>query len=109
MIDEDELVREITGLQRAELHRWIAEGWVMPARRGAAYVYREVDVARVRLIVDMRSDLSVGDDALPLVLSLVDQLYSVRRELKQMAEAINAQPEEVRQRIVSHLEAISRG
>lgn len=108
MIDEDELLREIADLRVTELHRWIEQGWVMPSRRGSVYVYREIDVARVRLIVDMRRDLSVGEDTLPLVLSLMDQVYGLRRQLKRIAEAIDTEPDEVRRRIADRLDATRR-
>ena len=45
-------------------------------------------------------ELAIDDEALPLVLSLLDQLYGVRRQMKLLYKAINAQPEEVRRTLL---------
>lgn len=96
-------VVKVVGVRRAELRRWIAAGLVMPAREGGEYRYREVDVARVRLIRQVRRDLAVPEDALPTVLSLVDQVYGLRNELRCIGEAIEAQPVRTRRAILGHL------
>jgi chaperone modulatory protein CbpM len=103
MLRETELVAMIAGLHRAELRRWVARGWVAPERRDGAWHFREIDVARVRLIVDMRREMQVREDDLPLFLSLVDQVYSLRRELRGLAGAVAAQPEPMRAAIARHV------
>lgn len=100
---EAELVGMIAGLTRAELRRWIERGWVAPERRDGDWRFREIDVARVRLIVDLRRELQVTEANLPMVLSLVDQVYSLRRELRHLADAVDAQPDRVRTAIVEHV------
>lgn len=103
MLRESDLVTLIDGLRRVELRRWVAQGWVLPERRDGDFVFREVDVARVRLIVDIRREMRISEENVPVVLSLLDQVYSLRRELRELAGAIEAQPESVRQSIVRHL------
>ena len=44
-------------------------------------VFHEIDVARVRLIHDLRHDMDIGEDAIPLVLSLLDQVYDLRSRM----------------------------
>jgi chaperone modulatory protein CbpM len=61
--------------------------------------FRDVDVARVRLIVDIRDDLGLPQDSIPVVLSLIDQVHGLRHELRRLAAAVAAQPAEVRTRI----------
>jgi len=56
-----------------ELTHWVELGWVMPDTEDTVLVFREIDVARVRLIHDLRHDMDIGEDAIPLVLSLLDQ------------------------------------
>ena len=75
-------LRLFAGLQEAELERWIGERWVRPEPASEGYVFREVDVARVRLIVELRHDLAIDEDALPVVLQLLDQVYALRRRLR---------------------------
>jgi len=88
MITLERVCAMIGGLQRSELERWIAEDWVQPDRRGDEPVFDEIDVARVRLIVDLRRDLQLDEEALPVVLSLIDQLYAARRRMRLLCRAI---------------------
>ena len=95
----EELLRLVEGIDRAELEHWVANRWVRPDGE----VFEEVDVARVELLRDMRRDLRLDDEALPLVLSLLDQVYSLRRTLKSLCAALESESEEVRTRLGSHL------
>ena len=99
---EIDVVRAVSGLKRAELRRWVAAGWVAPQRQEGEVRYREIDVARLQLIVQIRRDMRIAEEGMPLVLSLVDQVYGLRNELRRLAEAIEAQPEPVRQAIAEH-------
>jgi len=76
MITQERLLATIAGLQRGELERWIAEELVRPERQGDELAFHDIDVARVRLLVELRDDLHLDEDALPVVLSLMDQLYA---------------------------------
>lgn len=78
MITWDELVR-LSGCSHDELARFVAEGWVAPDAKDG---FGEADLARVRLIVELRHDLAIDDEAMPLVLSLLDQVYTLRRQLR---------------------------
>jgi len=99
MIAEKDVIGVIEGLAQAELRAWVKAGWVRPDRRGNRYIYREIDLARVRFIHEIRNELQVGEDALPVVLSLVDQIHGLRGTLKALAAAVEAQPQTVRRRI----------
>ncbi len=99
---ESEVVRVVGGLKRAELRRWVAAGWVAPQRQDGETRFRQIDVARLQLIVQIRRDMRIAEDSLPLVLSLVDQVYGLRNELRHLAEAVEAQPETVRRAITEH-------
>jgi chaperone modulatory protein CbpM len=101
-----EVVAAIDTLNADELIHWIEEEWILPAREGESYVFSDVDVARVTLVHEMRSDLGVGSEAIPLVLSLLDQAYSMRDRLRALKRAIEAQPEETRKAIEAYLREI---
>jgi chaperone modulatory protein CbpM len=103
MIGIDALMRLIGGLQEAELRHWIDERWVRPEAVSEGYVFREVDVARVRLIVELRRELAIDEEALPVVLQLLDQVYALRRRLRAMSEALDAQPAAVREAVLARL------
>ena len=90
-------------LPEAELTVWIARGWVQPDEVDAGWEFREVDVARVRLIRDLRHDMDVGEEAMPVVLSLLDQVYELRGTLRELLRAVNEQPEPVRNTLLAAL------
>jgi chaperone modulatory protein CbpM len=103
MISFDALMRLIGDVQAEELRRWIDERWVRPEGDGPAYVFHEVDVARVRLIRELRFELAIDDEAMPVVLRLLDQVYALRRRLRAAREAIEAQPDAVRRAVRARL------
>lgn len=103
-ITVDDLCRMVRGLEPRELEHWIAERWVLPESEiEGRYVFREIDVARVRLIVELRHDLAVGEEALPVVLRLLDQLYATRRRMRDLVEALEALPEDGRRKLRARL------
>lgn len=81
MISLDGLVEEANGPSRIDLKRWIANDWVRPHLASGALVFEEIDVARIDLIRDLKEDLGINEDALPVVLMLLDQLYDLRRQI----------------------------
>ena len=78
MITLDLLVARFPALDQAQLQEWIAEG-MLRAEPGPSFT--EIDVARIALIMELRNELALDDAALPVVLSLLDQLYTLRREI----------------------------
>jgi chaperone modulatory protein CbpM len=114
MIGADELVRRFAELDRAELARWIERRWIVPEARHEAdreiWLFHEVDVARVKLILDIRREFTGDEETLSLVLGLLDQVYSLRRQMRRLCDAIESQPNEIRDAIRGALPpAPSRG
>jgi chaperone modulatory protein CbpM len=103
MMSFDAVIRLIGDLGDEELRRWIAERWVRPESSTEGYVFHDVDVARVRLIHELRYDLAIDEETMPMVLCLLDQVYALRRRLKQLHEAIETQPEALRQGLRAQL------
>ena len=99
MIGFDDLVRRFAELDAAELARWVENRWVLPEREGEAWLFREVDIARVELILEVRREFSSGDDAMALALGLLDQVYSLRRQMRRLCQAVESQPPDVREAI----------
>lgn len=79
-----------------EITSWVERGWVQPEQDGSRLLFQEIDVARVRLIRDLRRDLALGEEAVPVVLSLMDQLYELRGQLRDVLQGLEAQPADVR-------------
>jgi chaperone modulatory protein CbpM len=94
-------------VEEVELLSWIEHRWVRPQRLPeglqGGWLFDEVDDARVALIRELRVAFAVNDEALDIVLSLLDQLYAARRVLKNVEDAVDALPapmrEELRRRL----------
>ena len=99
MIGIDELTRLVAGLNRSDLVRWVENRWIMPEEAGGHWQFHEVDIARIELIVQMRREFFVDDEAMPLVLGLLDQVYSLRRQMHRLCAAIERQPPATREAI----------
>ncbi len=96
------LVPEVTP---EELTDWIARGWLLPQGEPPSWQFSEIDVARVRLLRDLRHMLGVEEETLPLVLALLDQVYDLRRSLHAVADAAGALQEADRAALLAALHA----
>jgi chaperone modulatory protein CbpM len=105
MISEQELIRQVQGLTVTELRLCVERGWVAPSAGEAGAGYLEIDVARVRLIRELRHDLAIDDEAIPLLLSLMDRVHSLRHELRVLAEAVAELPAPMRDQVAAAVEA----
>lgn len=109
MLDERDVVARVRRVHLRELRLWVREGWVRPSEGESGPVFDELDVARIRLVCDLSKDMSLPTDAIPVILSLLDQVHGLRRELRELAEAVDEQPEETRRRIVEACKARAAG
>jgi chaperone modulatory protein CbpM len=98
---EREVVAEVRRLRLSELRLWVQEGWVRPASSEDGPLFDALDLARVRLICELRQEMALPLDALPVVLSLLDQVHGLRRELRDLARAVERQPDATRAAILA--------
>lgn len=98
----DELVITLN-IGASELTAWIEQHWVLPVEVDGDLVFDDSDVARVRLIAELRNDLGVNEDAIPVVLRLLDQVYGLRRALAELNEAIQTLPESAQDQLRAYL------
>ncbi len=66
---------------------WIEEGWLLPQRNQAGFGFSELDVARARLIRDLKDGIGVNDEGIGIVLNLVDQVHGLRSILREFLHA----------------------
>jgi chaperone modulatory protein CbpM len=105
-----EVVMQVGRVDRVELTQWIELGWVAPERQaGAEPTFSDLDVARVCLICDLRHDLAVEEETMPLVLSLLDQVYALRRQVNALTGAVREQPDDVRRAVLAVIDRSRRG
>ena len=104
MMRVDDLVAAISSLQRSDLEAWIREELVVPRQEGGTLVFTDMECARVRLICTLHYELEIDVGTLPVVLSLVDQLYDPRQRLLSLTAAVTAQDENVQSAIIAAME-----
>lgn len=85
------------------LKQFIGAQWVCPQAEGEDWLFDDIDIERCRLIVHLRVELSVNDDAVPVILHLLDQVYGLRHQVRTLAHAIEKQPREIQADIFSRL------
>jgi chaperone modulatory protein CbpM len=104
MITIDVLVAQMPGLDRHDLERWISNDWVRADPKDGTFIFAEIDVFRVKLIRELRDDMDINEAALPIVLSLLDQVYDLRRRMRELGGAIGETvPEDVRRTLFERL------
>jgi chaperone modulatory protein CbpM len=104
MIRIDTVIARFPGLDEQQIADWVARGWVhVEGERRSEWTFTDFDVARIHLVRELRVDLALDEESLPLVLSLLDQVYSLRRTLRSIAEVVNEAPDEVRRRVLEVL------
>ena len=101
MISVDALLEAISPLQRSDLEAWISEELVAPVEEAGTLLFTEKEYARLRLICTLHYELEIDLDALPVVLSLVDQLYDTRQQLLSLTAAVAAQDKDVQEGIIA--------
>src|SRR6266446_6583665 len=69
---EDEL-----SLEGTVLRNWIEQRWIRPTLNDGEPLFDEADMARARLIAELRQDYYVGDEAMPVVLQLLDAVFAM--------------------------------
>jgi chaperone modulatory protein CbpM len=70
------------------LEAWIEAGWLSPRPNGDGERLSEMDLARARLICELKKDLGVNDEGTPVILDLVDQVHGLQRMLREIAGEI---------------------
>ncbi|MCJ9428816.1 chaperone modulator CbpM [Kordiimonas marina] len=100
---EQDVIARVRGLTRSELHLCIERGWVKPALSPEGQCFNEIDIARLDFIRHLQADLAANEEAVPFVLSLIDQVHGLRHALKTITVAVEAQDEDVRNAVRSAL------
>ena len=77
-----------SGAQVQTLEFWLEQEWLIPERTAAGMSFSEKDIARARLIQNLRSEFGINDEGIDVVLHLVDQLHGLRRALAELHEEL---------------------
>jgi chaperone modulatory protein CbpM len=90
------------------IERWIARGLVRRAAstEADADALEPIDLARLRLLNELADDLGLDDDTVEAVIALIDQVHTLRTELRLVASAIAEQPPQTRQAIATAMKRL---
>lgn len=96
---EEEALAAIPRLSRTRLAAFVEIGAVVPVHTQGGFVFRQIDLVRMELLCELSEDVGLEEDALAVVISLIDQLHAVRRDLHAIVLAVAREPADVRARI----------
>lgn len=68
--------------------------------------YQTLDVKRITLLCELTDDFEVNEDALVIIMSLLDQLHGAHSRLDNVVRAIGDEPSEVKLRLSQRLHDI---
>lgn len=60
--------------------------WIIPCNCDNVLLDRE-DIARMLLIEDLKNNFGVNDEAIPIILHLIDQIHSLQAQVKRFLKA----------------------
>jgi len=86
-------------IDRVRLEDYIAREWVRPQRADTGWYFEDIDIARLQLISHLTQEIQVNNEGMDVVLSLLDQLYGLRAQMRHLSHAITQQPPQVQMEI----------
>nr|WP_272213457.1 chaperone modulator CbpM [Marinicella sp. W31]MDC2879413.1 chaperone modulator CbpM [Marinicella sp. W31] len=104
IMTKTQVLERIGRLSAERLEICITRTWVKPHQGERGPAFDETDLARLQLIVELTEDLEVNDEAVPVVLRLMDELSTLRRRMKALDAALNAEGEDVRTAVIARLQ-----
>lgn len=94
-----QVVAQMPDLGAAQIDRYVAAGVVVPVQSEHGPLFRDIDIARLHLVADLAEGYHLDEEALALVLSLVDQLHGLRGDMRAILDALAREPVETRARL----------
>ncbi len=100
---EEQVVTAVSRLTRTRLTTYVKHAFLCPSQTEKGAVFSAADLARAELICDLDEQFGLQDEALGVVLSLIDQLHGVRAELRRVMAAIEELPPAEQKKILATL------
>jgi chaperone modulatory protein CbpM len=76
-METQEFIRR-SHLDTPTLDAWVEAEWLVPVASGKRFQFSDADLARARLIQDLKADFGVNDEGITIIFHLLDQLYGLR-------------------------------
>jgi chaperone modulatory protein CbpM len=101
---DDREFRQSLHIDVTVLDVWVEQGWLVPDTSGQGRAFRDADIARGRLILDLIETMGLNEAGVDVVMELVDQVHGLRGTLRDLVDGIHAQSDEVQQRLLAEIE-----
>lgn len=99
----DQVIARVTSLTAERLSHFERLRIVTPVTTPDGPRYRTLDIRRITLLCELTDDFEVNEDALVIIMSLLDQLHGAHSKLEQVMQAIGAEPSETKLRLSRRL------
>lgn len=99
----EDVIARIAPLTRERLRQFEHLRIVTPVNTSNGPRYRQLDLRRITLLCELTDDFEVNEDALVIIMSLLDQLHGAHSKLDRIVNAINGEPSEIKQRLAQRL------
>jgi chaperone modulatory protein CbpM len=99
----EQVIESVTTLPAERLSHFERLRIVTPVTTSEGPRYQSLDVRRIALLCELTDDFEVNEDALVIIMSLLDQLHGVHFRLEQVVRAIDAEPSETKLRLSQRL------
>lgn len=103
LYSETQIVRTLDRLTKSQLTTFIRAEIITPIQTDSGPAFREIDVARLSLLCELSDEFDLNEDALGMIMSLLDQLHSVRRDLRDVVSALERENTDVQRRVATAL------
>lgn len=70
-----------SGVNREVFLRYVERQWIHSTEETG---WQDEDIRRAHLIVELQQDFGVNDEAIPIILHLIDQLHAMHRTLRKL-------------------------
>ncbi|WP_116132505.1 chaperone modulator CbpM [Tropicimonas sp. IMCC34043] len=103
MMTESDILDRVGRLSVERLQVCVTRAWVRPRQSERGRVFDETDLARLRLIVELTEDMDVNDEAVPMILTLIDEVSTLRRRMRAVDAAMSQQGAEACEALIARL------
>lgn len=105
----EQVIESVTALTAERLVHFERLRIITPVQTSDGPRYHTLDVRRITLLCELTDDFEVNDDALVIIMSLLDKLHGAHNKLDQVVQAISAEPSDTKLRISQRLHDVGMG
>lgn len=93
-------------IEVTELELWVQQDWLSPYIVEERRHFRDADLARARLILDLTNNMGINEAGVDIILDLVDQLHGLRGAMRDITIAVKGEDVAVQQCLLAALDKL---